>query len=225
MIYRTFYEYLCIDDRANEEAQKKQPRTFNSSFHSRLKVQISIPKPDVLSRSQISLIGIRPRSNTFHTFVNKMKTIVLSSIQIERILTRIAYQIVEALEEENEIILVGMKPRGIWVAKNVATELSNITDISVKTQELDVQGDCNHIDCAGKTVILFDDIVNSGKSMMKAAGMLASANTHHLITACLVDRMHRRFPIHVDFTGQSLATTLQENLSLILDESPRIILE
>ncbi|GAB5539765.1 MAG: bifunctional pyr operon transcriptional regulator/uracil phosphoribosyltransferase PyrR [Salibacteraceae bacterium] len=154
-----------------------------------------------------------------------MKTEVLSHIRLERIIQRIAYQTLESLASEKHVVIAGILPRGIWVAKKLVEQLNEISDLQIDLVELKIDDPKLEVNCEGKTVLLVDDIVNSGKNMMGAAGFLYQQHPHRVLTACLIDRMHRRFPIQIDFTGQSLATTLQEHLTLVLDDKPRIILE
>jgi pyrimidine operon attenuation protein / uracil phosphoribosyltransferase len=155
-----------------------------------------------------------------------MKTIVLDSIRIQRIIRRIAFQTIEACHGYQGVTLVGIKPRGVWVAHQLFKELEAISKLDLSIIELDLT-EVIHLEKSElfDHVLIIDDIVNSGDTMMRASALFTDFNLKRLMTACLVDRMHRRFPIHSDFTGLSLATTLQENLALILDDEPRIILE
>lgn len=157
-----------------------------------------------------------------------MKTTILDKTQIERILKRIAYQIVEQCFEEKSIILVGVKPRGVWVAEQLKASLNEISSIEVElffvTAELQDDFEKESPTIANNCVILVDDILNSGTTMMLAASRLALKHPSRLLTACLVDRKHRKFPIQSDFTGLSLATTIQEHLTLDIEAGPIIYL-
>lgn len=155
-----------------------------------------------------------------------MKTIVLDTERIHRIIQRIAFQTIEASHGFNGVTLVGIKPRGLWVAKQLFRELTNTSKVKLSLIELDLTKAFDTKDYQlFEYVLIIDDIVNSGGTMMRASALFTNVAVKRLMTACLVDRMHRRYPIHSDFTGLSLATTLQENLALILDEKPRIVLE
>lgn len=158
-----------------------------------------------------------------------MKTVILDTAKINRILKRIAYQIVEACYEEDDLLIVGIMPRGVWVAEQLKSNLDQLSKIPSRVVAIDtdqpgafpVKGD----ELENKCVVLVDDIINSGKTMMNAASLLMEHDVKRLITACLVDRKHRSFPIQSDFTGLSLATTIREHLSLITQDEPVIVLE
>jgi pyrimidine operon attenuation protein/uracil phosphoribosyltransferase len=157
-----------------------------------------------------------------------MKTIILDETQIERIIKRISYQIVEQCFEEEAIILVGIKPRGIWVVNQLNQTLKEISELSIEVVSViaENQADFDKISLtvAGKCIILVDDILKSGTTMMLAAARISLMHPSRLLTACLVDRKHRKFPIQSDFTGLSLATTIQEHLTLDIEGGPVIYL-
>lgn len=157
-----------------------------------------------------------------------MTTVILDKTQIERIIMRISYQIVERCFEEKSIILVGVKPRGIWVANQLSASLSRISDMNIKVVAVTAedQADFDNMlsNIENECVVLVDDILNSGTTMMLAAARISLKSPSQLLTACLVDRKHRKFPIHSDFTGLSLATTIQEHLTLDIEGGPVIYL-
>jgi len=163
-----------------------------------------------------------------------MKTVVLNPANIERILRRISYQIVESTEGDLEITLIGMMPRGAWVADQLVSHLSEISKVRVKRLDVDADDvDADDVETLSaessavkdKEVVLVDDIINSGVSMMRVAGAIMQFEPRCLITVSLVDRKHRKFPIKSDFTGLSLATTMQEHLRLEIKPKPTIYLQ
>lgn len=158
-----------------------------------------------------------------------MKTTILDTTKINRILRRIAYQCVEACYDEEMILIVGVKPRGVWVAEQIANHLKDLSSIKHTIVAMEADDDQvlrEHAETIKNgCVLLVDDIINSGLTMMQAAALVTAHEPRRLITACLVDRKHRRYPIHSDFTGLSLATTIQEHLSLIIEQEPIIVLE
>ena len=158
-----------------------------------------------------------------------MKTVVLNPANIERILRRISYQIVESTEGDLEITLIGMMPRGAWVADQLVSHLSEISKVRVKRLDVDAD-DVETLSAESSAVkdkedVLVDDIINSGVSMMRVAGAIMQFEPRCLITVSLVDRKHRKFPIKSDFTGLSLATTMQEHLRLEIKPKPTIYLQ
>lgn len=158
-----------------------------------------------------------------------MKTVVIDHQRIERILTRIAYQLIEQCDGEEHILLIGIKPRGQWVAKQLQKSLEGMNDKRFTEIELDLKDEASIAKTEqaadNQCVVLADDILNTGRTMMQAATIIMQANAKRIITVCLVDRKHRNFPIKSDFTGLSLATTIQEHLVLDISDEPQIYLE
>jgi pyrimidine operon attenuation protein/uracil phosphoribosyltransferase len=158
-----------------------------------------------------------------------MKTVIMDSERIARTLKRIAFQVLEEAYQEKSITLIGVEPRGVWVADQVksalhATGFNAIDYGSVHVDQLD-QVEALRPLVKGKLVVLIDDVVKSGHTMMLAAASLLELEPKMLHTACLVDRKHRRFPIQSDFTGLSLGTTLQEHIALVIKPTPVLYLE
>lgn len=152
------------------------------------------------------------------------ETIVLSEEQIKRIISRIAYQVIETFGDEKSLVVVGIAPRGTWVSDQICQQLKLMSTIGLSQITYDQNLRLEDHELNEKNVLLVDDIVNSGTTMMQAAGAISIAGAQEIKTACLVDRMHRKFPIHSDFTGLSLATTIQEHLSLNIETGPSITL-
>jgi len=158
-----------------------------------------------------------------------MRTIILDHQRIDRIIKRIAHQVVEHCYTQDRIIVVGIKPRGTWVADQIVAQLKDIAPMQIDQHTIDVDA----IDSAslvaakikGQYVVLVDDVIKSGHTMMLAASALMKFEPSMLITASLVDRKHRKFPIQSDFTGLSLATTIQEHLKLEIKPKPTLYLE
>jgi pyrimidine operon attenuation protein/uracil phosphoribosyltransferase len=158
-----------------------------------------------------------------------MKTIILDSIRIERILQRIAFEILENCHSLERVTLIGILPRGEWVANSINENLSKTSNLKVDLLTLDISKLDElklHQDLiAGGTVLLVDDVIKSGQTMMEAAAAIMQFMPKQLITISLVDRKHRRFPIHSDLTGLSLATTMQEHIHLEISPKPMVYLE
>lgn len=157
-----------------------------------------------------------------------MKTIILDKIQIERIIMRVSYQIIERCFEEKSITIIGIKPRGIWVANTLKDSLSKISTLKIEVLAVEAEDQADFDNklssIENQCVVLVDDILKSGRTMMLAASRIALKSPSQLLTACLVDRKHRKFPIQSDFTGLSLATTIQEHLTLDIEGGPIIYL-
>jgi len=157
--------------------------------------------------------------------MNKEQLIILTSIQVEQKLQRIARQLIEEHYNKKEIIIVGISSRGVKIATKIHTILSKISSLDLKLITLTIDKD-NPNDSPiklsedrsllnNKTVILVDDVLNSGKTLIHAASYLLKENLQQLSTVALVDRRHRKFPIRADFVGMTLSTTLKEHISVV----------
>lgn len=147
--------------------------------------------------------------------------------RVERTLGRIAYQLMEQCHESDRVALIGIEPRGPWVANNLARLLENLGGpvpvcLSFNADSLKFSTSTENLP---KVMVVVDDILNTGRTMMAAISAAAALNPERLLTACLVDRQHRLFPVQCDFTGMSLATTMHEHLSLVIEPAPAILLQ
>lgn len=155
-----------------------------------------------------------------------MKTIILNSLQIEQKINRIAHEIYENNFEEKEIVIAGIASRGFLLAKRITDVLTKISPIKVKVIELYIdkenplkstEANINEKEVSGKVVLLVDDVLNSGKTLIYGAKLFLDFPIKRLTTVVLVDRNHTRYPIKADFVGLSLATTLQEHISVEIE--------
>ena len=156
------------------------------------------------------------------------RTLVLNHTQIRQKITRIAHEILEKNTEVDELIIVGITPRGSQLANRILTELEPLCTGTLGYFDLTIHKDqplSNPITCelnpelaSGKTVLLVDDVLNTGKALMYAAKYLLNFNLAGLQTVTLIDRMHRNFPIRADYNGLSLATTIQEHIHVEFGE-------
>jgi pyrimidine operon attenuation protein/uracil phosphoribosyltransferase len=155
----------------------------------------------------------------------KERAIILTSKQIEQTLTRIAHEIHESHYKEKELILVGVAGRGSDVAKRLHQKLSAInSEITVRLESIQLNKDKplqEDIQCTaeiksmkGKYVVLIDDVLNSGKTLIYASRFLLDADLKGLAIATLIDRYHRKFPIRPDYVGLTLSTNLREHVSV-----------
>lgn len=152
------------------------------------------------------------------------RTLVLDHEHVQRKLRRIAHQLHEEHHTEKEIVLVGIAPRGATLAKRLATLLEGIAPLKIRLVELKldkdhplerpVQVSVESKELKGRAVVLVDDVLMSGRTLMHAASHLVQAPIKRLTTVVLVDRRHRLFPIRADIVGLTLSTTLQEHISV-----------
>ncbi len=154
------------------------------------------------------------------------RTIILDHDRVQRKIRRIGHQLLEEYHEEKGIVLVGVAPRGAQLAQRLAEELDRQTapKVTMLVLQLDkdeplskpVQLSADLTTLHDQVVILVDDVLMSGRTLMYAAGHLIQAAPRRLSTVVLVDRMHRTFPIRADIVGLTLSTTLQEHISVEL---------
>jgi len=154
------------------------------------------------------------------------KTKILDIKEINQKLKRLAWQVYEKNSSEKEIIVVGISERGLILAKELASLIQQISKIKTKIAHLELDKDnpydkkvvLNLVEkeYTDKVVILVDDVLNSGKTLMYAAKHFLTTPLVKLAIMVLVDRNHNRYPIKADYVGLSLATTLQEYINVKL---------
>jgi pyrimidine operon attenuation protein/uracil phosphoribosyltransferase len=155
------------------------------------------------------------------------RTLILNSIQIQQRINRIAYQMYENNYREKEIIMAGIASNGYILAKRIAAKLEEISPIKVKLAEIivnkknplarKVKINLAENDIKGKVVIVVDDVLESGRTMIYGIEPFLKVAVKRLITVILVDRDHHLFPVRADYVGISLATTMQEHITVILN--------
>ena len=155
------------------------------------------------------------------------KNKILDRKEINQKIKRLAWQIFEHNAREKEIIVIGVSNRGLILAKQLAKNLESISDIRtiIGQIELDKENPYNKEvnlnllteDYSKKVIILCDDVLNSGKTLIYAAKHFLTTPLTKLSIMVLVDRNHNQYPIKADYVGLSLATTLQEYINVSLD--------
>lgn len=156
------------------------------------------------------------------------KTIILNNKQILQKMDRMAYQIYENYYNESELIIAGIAPDGEILAKKIIKKLEAISTIKITyaniflnknnplTEAVKLSLEKNQFE--NKHIIIVDDVLNSGLTMMYAINKFLETSVKSIKTLVLVDRSHKRFPIKVDFVGLSLSTTMQEHVQVSLEE-------
>ncbi len=154
---------------------------------------------------------------------NMKRTTILTNSQINHIIKRIAYQIVEVNNGENKIILAGITGNGFLFAKKIKTSLNNISsvDISLCEVKIDKQNPLSQITTSidskeyeNKSLVLVDDVLNSGTTLIYAIKHFLEVPLKQFKTAVLVNRNHKKYPVKADFKGISLSTTLDSNITV-----------
>lgn len=166
--------------------------------------------------------------------MNKVRTLLLNNHQIAQRIQRIAYQIYEDNFEEKEIIIIGIWQNGYLLAQKIQVAINSICDLKTTLldlridkhkqfdKEVTISGDRN--DLKGKSIILVDDVLHSGKTLIYSLKALLGDDTRKIRTVLLVDRDHRRYPILTDFVGMTLSTTFQEHVSVEFGEEDAVYL-
>jgi len=156
------------------------------------------------------------------------KTLILNSKQIQQKINRIAYQIYENNYDEKEIVIAGIANNGYILAKHIADVLNTISPIKIKLIEIlidkknplskEIKIALTDKELQNKVIILVDDVLNSGRTLIFGAKPFLSSPLKRLTTVVLVDRGHNRYPIKADFVGLSLSTTLQEHITVEINK-------
>ncbi len=164
----------------------------------------------------------------------KKKTQILDKIQLQQKVNRLAWQIYEQNYSEKEIIVVGIEKRGVELSKRISDVISSISDIKVinSTVKLDKENplssdivfslDADSIE--NKVVVLIDDVLNSGKTLIYTSKEFLSVPLKKLSTLVLVNRNHNRYPVKADYEGMSLSTTLQEHITVVFGKEEGVYL-
>jgi pyrimidine operon attenuation protein / uracil phosphoribosyltransferase len=156
------------------------------------------------------------------------KSLILNSKQIEQKINRIAYEIYENNYDEKSIVIAGIARNGFLLAKRISDVLQNISQIKIQLIEIklnkenpfenNIKLELSEKDLKNKVIILVDDVLNSGKTLMFGTKLFLNSPVKRLTTAVLVDRGHNRYPIKADVVGLSLSTTLQEHITVELNK-------
>ncbi|UPK68317.1 phosphoribosyltransferase family protein [Chitinophaga filiformis] len=154
------------------------------------------------------------------------KNVILTQDVIEKKIKRIAYEIYEHNSDEQEIILAGIWDRGMILAEKIAAILQEISPLRIRLLQLNLDKQrpeavilSEEMDFNGRTIVLVDDVANSGRTMLYALKPFLQFLPKKIQTAVLVDRKHKSFPLSVDFVGYSLATTMQDMVMVDMEEN------
>ena len=150
---------------------------------------------------------------------------ILTHEEIKHKIRRIAYQIYECNVNEKEIILAGIERNGYILAKQLKLALSKISNISplLCKVSIDKKNPRNPIitsisenDYKNKSVVLIDDVLNSGTTLVYGVKHFLDVPLKQFKTAVLVNRNHKKYPVKADFKGISLSTSLHEHVDVVL---------
>lgn len=156
---------------------------------------------------------------------------------ISRSLTRISYEIIEQNKDLSNLVIIGIKTRGITLAKRIAQKILEIEKKKIPVGEIDITlyRDDRHdsellnspvlnktlipFDIKGKDIILVDDVLFTGRTVRAALDAIMDINRPRRIRlAILIDRGHRELPIRPDYIGKNVPTSMKEVVHVCLEE-------
>ncbi len=168
--------------------------------------------------------------------LNSEKRTVLKAEGIQRILRRMAHEIIENNEGTEQLVLIGIRTRGVPLARRLIAMIKEfegtevplgILDITLYRDDLSTIGEQPVVhkteipfDITGKKVILIDDVIYTGRTVRSALDALVDFGRPDKIKlAVLIDRGHRELPIRTDFVGKKVSTSQNELITVFLEET------
>lgn len=171
------------------------------------------------------------------------KSVVMTAADMNRVLARMASQVVENNPDLDNVLLVGIRRRGVPLAERIAAKISEMDGVTVATGALDItlyRDDLSTVgerpvvnktelpaDITGKTIILVDDVLYTGRTIRAALDELIDfGRPRRVQLAVLIDRGWRELPIQADYIGKSVTTTETEIIKVMLpefDETEQVI--
>lgn len=152
---------------------------------------------------------------------------ILEKAQIDQIIRRMAYEIYENNYDVKKIFLAGIDSNGVKISEMIQKEVNAISDIQVELIRIDIDKDAQsqpvvsfskEPDVPNFTMVVVDDVLNSGRTMIYAFDPFLKMPVRNIQTAVLVNRTHKRFPVAVDYKGFELGTTIEEHIHVKLTE-------
>ncbi len=147
---------------------------------------------------------------------------ILDSIQIKHKIQRMAFEIAESNFDSKKIFFLGINNNGYNFAKMLKSSLESICEIktdlariTLKPQDPvsnEILVDVEESYLNNQTIIVVDDVANTGRTLFYAMKVLMNTAPSAIETAVLVDRMHKAFPININYVGLTFATTIQDNI-------------
>ena len=162
--------------------------------------------------------------------------IIMTQQDIRRTLSRIAHEIVERNKSPHDLVLIGMRTRGVPLARRLATNIASFEQAKIPVGALDfslyrddlaqlnlkpiVKSTDIPVNIDGKTIVLVDDVLYTGRSTRAAMDALIDLGRPKQIQlAVLIDRGHRELPIRPDYVGKNMPSSSDEDIQVKLEES------
>lgn len=150
--------------------------------------------------------------------------LILDPVAVDRKLDRMAWEVIERHWGQSHIKMVGLSLSGYKLAEQLATRVQKSSSMHVALAELSVNKRNPHAgptscslpigEFAQEHVVVVDDVLNSGATLMYAVHFLLQSPLQRLTTAVLIDRNHKSFPIKADIKGLSLSTSLKDHVDV-----------
>lgn len=167
------------------------------------------------------------------------KKTIMTTEDIRRSLSRIAHEIIERNKTTENLVLVGVRTRGVPLANRLATKLEELEGMKIAVGALDIsfyRDDLSHlnpqptvqhtetpVDIEGKCIVLVDDVLYTGRSIRAAMDALIDLGRPESIQlVVLVDRGHRELPIRADYVGKNIPSSRHEEIKVQLVETDGI---
>ncbi len=169
----------------------------------------------------------------------KEKYVLMTAGDMNRVLTRMASQVVENNPDLSDVLLVGIRRRGVPLAERIAAKIKEVDGVTVATGALDItlyRDDLSTVgdrpvvnkteipaDITARTIILVDDVLYTGRTIRAALDELIDfGRPRRVQLAVLVDRGWRELPIQADYVGKTVTTTADEIIKVMLPEYDEI---
>ena len=163
--------------------------------------------------------------------MDSIKTKIKDISNIDLYLKRIAYQIYENNnEEDNSLIIVGIEKNGKILANRICNILKSISNFNLTLMSIEINKknptkkmfiSIDKKKCLNKNIIIVDDVLNTGRTLIYAVKYFLEIPVKKIQTAVIINRNHKKFPIKADFKGISLSTSIKEHVDVILEGSKK----
>lgn len=155
----------------------------------------------------------------------QQKKQIITAVVASRKLRRMALQVTEQNYTETQLILIGIKSHGTVIAEKISQFLKEVFtgEVIVLELEMDKKNPLDiklneDINFNNKTILLIDDVANSGRTMLYALKPLLEQLPKKIQTLALVERTHKTFPVDVDYVGLSVSTTTDEHIVVEVED-------
>lgn len=163
------------------------------------------------------------------------KSEIMDALAINRSLVRIGHEIIEANENLEDVVIVGIQRRGVPLAKRILNNINGYENIDIPMGLLDItlyRDDLSQLSehpklnktdipfaITGKAVVLVDDVIYTGRTVRSAIDAIIDlGRPKNIQLACLIDRGHRELPIKPNYVGKNVPTSKNELVSVFLEE-------